>query len=102
MKENEIVLDLDKLDMRLFYRQKMLLIGLADAVYDRGYKNLCDELYGILGIFDVIQDTAEEAGLFEMPAIEENDENRFDDDYYNNVLKKVLTEDKKDKQETKA
>ena len=78
MKENEIVLDLDKLDMRLFYRQKMLLIGLSDVAYNNGYKNLCNELYGIVGIFDAIQDKAEEAGLFEMPALDKNDENRFD------------------------
>ena len=73
MKENRIVLDLNKLDMRLFYRQKMLLIGLADAVCNSGCKNLCDELYGIVGIFD---------------------------DYYNNVFQKVIAEDKK--KETKA
>ena len=94
MKENRIVLDLNKLDMRLFYRQKMLLIGLADAVCNSGCKNLCDELYGIVGIFDAIQDKAEEAGL------DKNDENRFDDDYYNNVFQKVIAEDKK--KETKA
>lgn len=100
MKENEIVLDLDKLDMRLFYRQKMLLIGLSDVAYNNGYKNLCNELYGIVGIFDAIQDKAEEAGIFEMPALDKNDENRFDDDYYNNVFQKVIAEDKK--KETKA
>ncbi|MFJ6975963.1 MAG: hypothetical protein ACIRZ1_09540 [Ligilactobacillus ruminis] len=100
MKKSEIVLDLNKLDMRLFYRQKMLLIGLADAVCNSGCKNLCDELYGIVGIFDAIQDKAEEAGLFEMPALDKNDENRFDDDYYNNVFQKVIAEDKK--KETKA
>lgn len=100
MKKSEIVLDLNKLDMRLFYRQKMLLIGLADAVCNGGCKNLCDELYGIVGIFDAIQDKAEEAGLFEMPALDKNDENRFDDDYYNNVFQKVIAKDKK--KETKA
>lgn len=100
MKKSEIVLDLNKLDMRLFYRQKMLLIGLSDAAYNNGYKNLCNELYGIVGIFDAIQDKAEEAGVFEMPALDKNDENRFDDDYYNNVFQKVIAEDKK--KETKA
>ncbi len=90
MKENRIVLDLNKLDMRLFYRQKMLLIGLADAVCNSGCKR----------IFDAIQDKAEEAGLFEMPVLDNNDENRFDDDYYNNVFQKVIAEDKK--KETKA
>lgn len=100
MKENRIVLDLNKLDMRLFYRQKMLLIGLADAVCNSGCKNLCDELYGLVGIFDAIQDKAEEAGLFEMPVLDNNDENRFDNDYYNNVFQKVIAEDKK--KETKA
>lgn len=44
MKENRIVLDLNKLDMRLFYRQKMLLIGLAEGHskrnYDRKWKKI--------------------------------------------------------------
>lgn len=82
------------LDMDLFYQQKMLLIDLASKAKDAGYKKLSEKLDGIIGVFDAVQDTAEEDGMFTMPE-QDPDTGRFSDERYNDVLEKVLAADKK-------
>lgn len=82
------------LDMDLFYQQKMLIIDLAAKAEEAGYKKLSKELDGIIGVFDAVQDTAEEEGMFSMPE-QDPDTGRFADVRYNDVLEKVLAADKK-------
>lgn len=82
------------LDMALFYQQKMLIIDLAAKACEAGYKNLGEELTGVIGVFDAVQEAAEEEGAFEVPK-HDSDTCRFADDRYNDVLKKILEADKK-------
>lgn len=82
------------LDMDLFYQQKMLMIDLAAKAREAGYKNLGGELDGVIGVFDAVQDAAEEKGVFKVPE-HDSDICRFADDRYNDVLKKILEADGK-------
>ena len=82
------------LDMNEFFRQKMLLIDLSAKVKDLGYDLLADELWGAVGVFDAVQDAAEEDGAFAAPEADE-ETGRFLDDTYNDVLEKILNADKK-------
>lgn len=82
------------LDMNKFFRQKMLLIDLSAKVKDLGYDHLADELWGAIGVFDAIQDSAEGDGVFTAPEADE-ETGLFLDDFYNDVLEKILNADKK-------
>ena len=83
------------LDMNKFFRQKMLLIDLSAKVKDLGYDHLADELWGSVGVFDAVQDAAEEDGAFTSPEADE-ETGQFHDDLFNDVLKKILDADKKE------
>lgn len=83
------------LDMNEFFRQKMLLIDLSAKVKDLGYDHLADELWGAVGVFDAVQDAAEEDGAFTSPEADEKT-GQFHDDLFNDVLKKILDADKKE------
>lgn len=78
------------LDMNEFFRQKMLLIDLSA----KGYDLLADELRGAIGVFDAVQDSAEGDGVFTAPEADE-ETGLFLDDFYNDVLEKILNADKK-------
>lgn len=82
------------LDMNKFFRQKMLLIDLSAKVKDLGYDHLADELWGAIGVFDAVQDSAEGDGVFTAPEADE-ETGLFLDDFYNDVLEKILNADKK-------
>ena len=82
------------LDMNEFFRQKMLLIDLSAKVKDLGYDLLADELWGAIGVFDAVQDSAEGDGVFTAPEADE-ETGLFLDDFYNDVLEKILNADKK-------
>lgn len=82
------------LDMNEFFRQKMLLIDLSAKVKDLGYDLLADELRGAIGVFDAVQDSAEGDGAFTAPEADE-ETGLFLDDFYNDVLEKILNADKK-------
>ena len=82
------------LDMNKFFRQKMLLIDLSAKVKDLGYDHLADELWGTIGVFDAVQDSAEGDGVFTAPEADE-ETGLFLDDFYNDVLEKILNADKK-------
>lgn len=82
------------LDMNKFFRQKMLLIDLSAKVKDLGYDLLADELWGAIGVFDAVQDSAEGDGVFTAPEADE-ETGLFLDDFYNDVLEKILNADKK-------
>lgn len=82
------------LDMNEFYRQKMLLIDLSAKVKDLGYDHLADELWDAVGVFDAVQDSAEGDGVFTTPEADE-ETGLFLDNFYNDVLKKILDTDKK-------
>lgn len=82
------------LDMNEFFRQKMLLIDLSAKVKDLGYDLLADELRGTIGVFDAVQDSAEGDGVFTAPEADE-ETGLFFDDFYNDVLEKILNADKK-------
>lgn len=77
------------LDMNEFFRQKMLLIDLSAKVKDLGY-----ELRDAIGVFDAVQDSAEGDGAFTAPEADE-EAGLFLDDFYNDVLEKILNADKK-------
>lgn len=82
------------INMELFYQQKMLLLELSDAADNHGYKKLADALEGIVNsVFDPIQNEAEENSCFTLPKADE-DSGRFSDDKYNDVLAKILAEEK--------
>ena len=83
------------LDMNKFFRQKMLLIDLSAKVKGLGYDHLADELWGAVGVFDAVQDAAEEDGAFTSPEADE-ETGQFHDDLFNDVLKKILDADKKE------
>lgn len=83
------------LDMNEFYRQKMLLIDLLEKVKGLGYDHLADELWGAVGVFDAVQDSAEGDGAFTAPEADE-ETGLFLDNFYNDVLEKVLDADKKE------
>lgn len=72
----------------------MLLIDLSAKVKNLGYDLLADELWGAIGVFDAVQDAAEEDGAFAAPEADE-ETGRFLDDTYNDVLEKILNADKK-------
>lgn len=80
--------------MNKFFRQKMLLIDLSAKVKDLGYDHLADELWGAIGVFDAVQDSAEGDGVFTAPEADE-ETGLFLDDFYNDVLEKILNADKK-------
>ena len=82
------------LDMDLFYKQKLLLVELAAKVEAEGYHHLAYQLDGILGVFDAVQDAAEEDGSFTPPVADEAT-GRFTNEDYNDVLKKLLDVDAK-------
>lgn len=82
------------LDMNKFFQQKMLLIDLSAKVKDLGYDHLADELWGAVGVFDAVQDSAEGDGVFTAPEADE-ETGLFLDDFYNDVLEKILNADKK-------
>lgn len=69
------------------------MIELADSIEKAGYKNLSKELDGVIGVFDAVQDAAEEEDAFSMPE-QDPDTGRFADDRYNDVLEKILEADK--------
>ena len=81
-------------NMNKFFRQKMLLIDLSAKVKDLGYDHLADELWGAIGVFDAVQDSAEGDGVFTAPEADEKT-GLFLDDFYNDVLEKILNADKK-------
>ena len=60
-----------------------------------GYDHLADELWGAVGVFDAVQDAAEEDGAFTSPEADE-ETGQFHDDLFNDVLKKILDADKKE------
>ena len=64
-------------------------------VKDLGYDHLADELWGAVGVFDAVQDAAEEDGAFTSPEADE-ETGQFHDDLFNDVLKKILDADKKE------
>ena len=78
------------LDPVAFYQQKMLLFDLRDKFYDT-YGESCQDLLemidGAIAIFDAIGDQAEAQGEFTYPW---QTEDRFEDERYNDVLKKLL------------
>lgn len=82
------------LDMDLFYKQKLMLVDLAAKAEAEGYHHLAYQLDGVLGVFDAVQDAAEEDGSFTPPVADE-DTGRFADEDYNDVLKKILDADAK-------
>ena len=59
-----------------------------------GYDHLADELWGAIGVFDAVQDSAEGDGVFTAPEADE-ETGLFLDDFYNDVLEKILNADKK-------
>lgn len=63
-------------------------------VKDLGYDLLADELWGAIGVFDAIQNSAEGDGVFTAPEADE-ETGLFLDDFYNDVLEKILNADKK-------
>lgn len=80
------------LDPVAFYQQKVLLFDLRDKFYDT-YGESCQDLLemidGVLAIFDEIGDQAEDQGEFTSP-YGRDDGNGFEDERYNNVLKKLI------------
>ena len=70
----------------------MLLIDLSAKVKDLGYDHLADELWGAIGVFDAVQDSAEGDGVFTAPEADEKN-GLFLDDFYNDVLEKILNAD---------
>lgn len=56
--------------------------------------HLAYQLDGVLGVFDAVQDAAEEDGSFTPPVADEST-GRFADETYNDVLKKILDADAK-------
>lgn len=65
------------------------------TVKDLGYDHLADELWGAVGVFDAVQDSAEGDGVFTAPEADE-ETGLFLDDLFNDVLKKILDADKKE------
>lgn len=72
----------------------LLLIDLSAKVKDLGYDLLADELWGAIGVFDAVQNSAEGDGVFTAPEADE-ETGLFLDDFYNDVLEKILSADKK-------
>ena len=70
------------------------LVDLAAKAEAEGYHHLAYQLDGVLGVFDAVQDAAEEDGSFTPPVADE-DTGRFADEDYNDVLKKILDADAK-------
>lgn len=79
------------LDPVAFYQQKMLLVELCNEIGNKygASSDLIDMLYGIVGIFDEIGDQAEAQDKFTYPQ-ETDDGERFEDERYNDVLKKLI------------
>ena len=78
------------LDPVAFYQQKMLLFDLRDKFYDtygKSCQDLLEMIDGAIAIFDAIGDQAEAQGEFTYPW---QTEDRFEDERYNDVLKKLL------------
>ena len=93
--DNKII---EKLDMSELFRQKQLLIDLGSAVRKDGHDMLADELEAIIGIIDVVQDEAENAGYFDFPEYDDSTGKVvYDCDYYNNVLEDILEDEKNQK-----
>lgn len=94
--DNKII---EKLDMSEVFRQKQLLIDLSAAVRKDGHGMLADELEAIIGVLDVVQDEAEDAGYFNFPEYDDTTGKLvYDCDYYNDVLDDILEDEKSQKQ----
>lgn len=93
--DNKII---EKLDMSELFRQKQLLIDLGAAVRKDGHDMLADELEAIIGVLDVVQDEAEDAGYFNYPEYDDSTGKIvYDCDYYNDVLENILEDEKNQK-----
>lgn len=80
------------LDPVAFYQQKVLLFELRDKFYDEygeSCKDLLEMIDGAICIFDEIGDQAEDQGEFTYP-YGRDDGNGFEDERYNDVLKKLI------------
>lgn len=94
--DNKII---EKLDMSELFRQKQLLIDLGAAVRKDGHDMLANELEAIIGVLDVVQDEAEDAGDFNYPEYDDSTGKIvYDCDYYNDVLEGILEDEKNQKQ----
>ena len=76
-----------------FYQQKMLLIEIQAALYQK-YRSepLQEMLESVIELYDSIGDAAEANGDFEYPQYNES-KNGFADDSYNHVFKQLTGED---------
>lgn len=93
--DNKII---EKLDMSDVFRQKQLLIDLGAAVRKDGHNILADELEAIIGVLDVVQDEAENAGYFTFPEYDDSTGKVvYDCDYYNDVLQEILNDEESHK-----
>lgn len=93
--DNKII---EKLDMSELFRQKQLLIDLGTAVRKDGHDMLADELEAIIGVLDVVQDEAEDAGYFNYPEYDDSTGKIvYDCGYYNDVLEDILEDEKNPK-----
>ena len=98
--DNKII---EKLDMSEVFRQKQLLIDLSAAVRKDGHNILADELEAIIGVLDVVQDEAEDAGYFEFPEYDDSSGKVvYDCDYYNDVLQDILEDEENQRQAADA
>lgn len=74
----------------------MLILDLVSETKKAGYPHLSEELDGVLGVFDAVQDAAEADGAFMLPDLDMSTGNFFDDQY-NNVLDRILEADRERK-----
>ena len=86
------------LDIARLFRQKILIGELAESIRKEGYENLADELEAIIGVLDVVQDKAEDAGYFNLPEYDDSTGKVvYDCDYYNDVLQDILNDEESHK-----